>query len=491
MLLPLLFFFFSRHHNALAATMLLLCAATATDASATVTSTDGLTTVTIDGASGDLASVAAPGHAPLALTPGSGSFIGYASGGLDARVYPNVRIAPCDAEDTAQQFSLLPSGRVVTADGAHCLDVWDCGRANGTVVDLFPCSSAATCGDASRTLNELFALDSFTGELWSLLGPPRTLCVDVYGGKGPTVDLWACTGGLNQRWAYNATTMLFESLGNLGWCLAAPTPPCAWFGAAALSGGGGAPVVVARNASCLGGAATVLVTDTYAPAASSITWTSSFAVVAAAGAALPAFTVPLGATLRPAGAGLDFWTTWTRGCVDNGNGGYCIGEGAWREPFSPLPLPATPALLYRLGNRDSGPVFEDFGSSIDDSITVPLVSLLRASDDFGVSLLLSPAEPLLELLLRVDGSRVDFARLLRRLGPAPATAPVVVTAHLRAHAADWRPALALLLDTHPAHVLPHAANVSDIDGLGGYSWEAPVNRTYADSVGFKVNWELR
>jgi hypothetical protein len=92
-------------------------------------------------------------------------------------------------------------------------------------------------------------------------------------------------------------------------------------------------------------------------------------------------------------------------------------------------------------------------------------------------------------LLRADGARVDFARLLRRLAPAPA-APVAVTMHQRAHAADWRPALQLLLDAHPQLVLPHAANASNFDGLGGYSWQAPVNKSYADSVGFKTNWEL-
>jgi hypothetical protein len=115
------------------------------------------------------------------------------------------------------------------------------------------------------------------------------------------------------------------------------------------------------------------------------------------------------------------------------------------------------------------------------------VTLLRAGDDFGATLLLSPADPLLETLLRVDGQRVDFARALRRLSAA---APVVYTAHLRAHASDWRPALALLLDAFPAFVLPHAANASDFDGLGGYSWQAPVNASYAATVGFVTNWEL-
>jgi len=468
-----------------------------------VASLDGLTLITLNATSGDLLSISAPGHAPLELAPGSGSFIGWdGGGGGDASAaYPNVVIAPCDASAPAQQFDFnATTGRVLASDGAHCLDVWNCGTANGTVVDLYPCSYSATCGDAARTINELFFFDAATGELSSMLGAAGALCVEASGGAaGAAVDLWRCHGGANQRWAHDAAARRFASVGSAGMCLSAPPPPppppppCAWLGAAAVAGGGGAaPATVARNASCLGGAATVLVTDTFAPAATSVQWSTSYTVLAAAGAALPAFSLPLGASLRPVGAGaappaaaLALWAPWTRGCVDNGPG-MCFGAGPWREPFSPLPLPA-PATLLKLGNRDFGPPLAPFGASVADSITIPLATLLRAGDDFGASLLLSPADALLELLLRVEGGRVDFARLLRRLSGA---APAAFTAHLRAHACDWRPALQLLLDAHPAHVLPHAEGAHEFDGLGGYSWQAPVNASYAAAVGFKTNWEL-
>ena len=462
--------------------------------SVSVTSIDGLTTVTIN-SNGDASSISSPGHAPLALDADSGSFIGFSATDYKVSVFPNVVIAPCNSADAGQQFSFLPSGRIVTADNSHCLDVWNCGTANGTVVDLYPCDSSPTCGDPTRTLNELFALNNQTGELASLLGPLYSLCVNVYGVGGPTVNLWECTGENNQQWTYNESTRLFSSVGNPGMCLAAPQappppppppPPCIWLNETLISGGAGTPVIVSRNASCLNGSATVTVTDTYASANTSITWTTSFEVVDAEGAALPAFTVPLGASLRPtAGAAeLNLWTTWTRGCVNNGPG-MCFGVGPWMEPFTPISLPAIPAQLFRLGNRDYGSVFTQFGDSITDSITVPLVSIQRVEDDFGVTLLLSPADPLVELLLRSSGNRIDFARMFRKLSPA---SPFNTTQHIRAHAADWRPALQLLLDLHPYHVLPHAVNTSDFDGLGGYSWEAPVNKTYAESVGFKTNW---
>ena len=493
-----------------------------------VSSLDGLTVLSVDPATGDLSSASSPGHAPLPLAPGSGSFLGFRSDAapLHSAAYPNVIIAPCNASSPAQRFNLTAAGRLLTLDSTHCLDVWNCGTANGTVVDLYPCSYAATCGDPQRTLNELFHLDAGTGELYSLLGPPNTLCVGV-SGAGPTVALWQCNGGASQQWAYEAASGRLASGGSAGMCLSAPPtpppppppppplPPCAWLGTPAVSGGSGAPILVARNASCLGGDALVLVTDLFSPAPTSVQWRTTFSVLSAAGAALPAFSLPLGASLRlPAAASppLGLWTPWTRGCVDNGADaahersggagggagpgpgpglrapGMCFGQGAWQEPFSPLPLPLPAPTLWRLGNRDYGAALAQWGAGVEDSITVPLATVLRAQDDLALTLLLSPEEPLLELLLRVQGSSLDFARLLRRLDVAQP--PVAVTAHLRAHAADWRPALQLLLDVHPALVLPHVDNASQFDGLGGYSWQAPVNKTYADLVGFKTNWEL-
>ena len=53
------------------------------------------------------------------------------------------------------------------------------GTANGTVVDLYPCSYSATCGDAARTINELFFFDAATGEPYA--GSPQTHTI-VHGG---------------------------------------------------------------------------------------------------------------------------------------------------------------------------------------------------------------------------------------------------------------------------------------------------------------------
>ena len=133
-------------------------------------------------------------------------------------------IAPCDG-GAPQRFTFPADGSVVSA-GGECLDVWDCGTANGTLVDLFACHvGTPACGDARRSTNQVFALDA-AGRLLSALG--SDLCLDVWKGAGPAVDLWQCHpagANANQLWAYHAANSTLESVGNVGWCLSAPAPP--------------------------------------------------------------------------------------------------------------------------------------------------------------------------------------------------------------------------------------------------------------------------
>lgn len=240
------------------------------------------------------------------------------------------------------------------------------------------------------------------------------------------------------------------------------------------------------------GSAHVLVTDTFTDESTYIAWTTSYKVLDTSPAGF-IFTFPLGVSLQPtAGAGnLSLWSTWTRGCVQNAGGapGMCLGEGSWSDPFVPLALP-TPVTLFRLGNLEyNAEIMGALGPPIADSFTVPLATFLRPADDIGVTLLLSPDDSLLDVLLRANGSAIDFIRLFQRLdGAAPA--PPTFTQYLRAHAADWRPALKLYVDTCIDHVRPSSPAADAFDGLGGYSWQAPLNRSYADSVGFATNWEL-
>ena len=252
-------------------------------------------------------------------------------------------------------------------------------------------------------------------------------------------------------------------------------------------------VFIARTALCAslpGGApaVAVTVTDEITPEEGALAWRTSYAV---ANASAPTFTVPLGVslTLATPPSPLALWAAWARGCVENGHGGMCFGGTPWAEPFTAAPLPPAggPPLLLRYGNLDTGPPHAPFGV-VADSVTLPLLSVQRAADDAGFTLLLSPEDPTMELLLRASGGALHALRLFHRL--AAGAPPVAFTCRLRAHAADWRPALAFWAAAHPAFVEPHVAGMQRFEGLGGYSWQAPTNATYAASVGFKTNWDL-
>jgi hypothetical protein len=247
--------------------------------------------------------------------------------------------------------------------------------------------------------------------------------------------------------------------------------------------------LVARTAVCASTGAVISVQDAVEPAGGAVRWTTSYSHVGG-GSSDATFSVPLGARLNFADGNVSLWTPWTRGCVANDDGipaGMCYARGVpWTEPFSALPLPAR--ALFRYGNLDSGATHAPFGAPVDDSFTLPLFSVFRDADDVGATLALSPDDATSELLFDVRGASVAAVRLLHRLDAA--APPLVFTALLRAHAASWRPALAFWVAEFADFAEPHVGGTEALEGLGGYSWVAPVNASYAASVGFKLNWDL-
>ena len=260
--------------------------------------------------------------------------------------------------------------------------------------------------------------------------------------------------------------------------------------------------IVGRVAVCTDNGAEIEVMDSIEPAGGAVRLTSSFSFLSACrnsrnggiGSACSnaTFSVPLGLLLNFSETNVSLWTPWTRGCVANDDGVppqmcYAHASGRpWSEPFSPLPLPTR--ALFRYGNLDSGAALAPFGTAIDDSFTLPLFSLFRETDDVGMTLLLSPDDATSELLFDVRGTSIGAVRLFHRLAvDAP---PLVFTALIRAHAATWRPALSFWVTEFEDYAAPHVDGTEAFEGLGGYSWVAPTNATYAASVGFKTNWDL-
>lgn len=168
--------------------------------------------------------------------------------------------------------------------------------------------------------------------------------------------------------------------------------------------------------------------------------------------------------------------------------GLCASNGPWRSPLTDAALPAT-ADVYRLG----APSLKSKPPSTD-GIVVPAVALLpRGSSDaaaVGVTLMLDLDEPMQEVLLLASAKEgVIFSRQLLRM--APGTSNLTITAHLVAHAADWRASLNRTLALYPLYFQPNSPTASDYEGLASYSWNKGVfNATRAKQLGYRTNWDL-
>ncbi len=78
----------------------------------------------------------------------------------------------------------------LTLYGTKCLDAYNNGTTNGTVVDIWDCNGGA---------NQKWTVNS-SG---TLTNDQSGLCLDANGngtGNGTKLVLWTCNGGANQRW---------------------------------------------------------------------------------------------------------------------------------------------------------------------------------------------------------------------------------------------------------------------------------------------------
>lgn len=146
----------------------------------------------------------------------------------------SMRLAVCDESDPQQHFRINSSGFVIS-DSGLCLDVWNCGVANGTQVDLYRChGTGGACCNGKYCLNQIFELNQ-AGQLQSALkgGAVPDYCIGAKMPSSPVVALWPCSSssaGIALRWQYNATERLLISMDRSGMCLSAlsspsPAPP--------------------------------------------------------------------------------------------------------------------------------------------------------------------------------------------------------------------------------------------------------------------------
>ena len=172
------------------------------------------------------------------------------------------------------------------------------------------------------------------------------------------------------------------------------------------------------------------------------------------------------------------WLPWTKGCVNNDGRrpGMCYGTGPLRNALPTEPMGDG---FYRYGGN---------GAGSNDSFSVPVATVLDTPNGVGITLAVSPEDPVMELYLNTTADGVVFQRELLRIGQGRALS---FTAHVVGHAACWRPGLSFMAATFAPFFEPWADDIVDFEGLGSYSWnQAPYNVSRGKALGFKTNWDL-
>jgi len=207
----------------------------------------------------------------------------------------------------------------------------------------------------------------------------------------------------------------------------------------------------------------VTMVDRFEPAGDSVRW--EIAIISDGAP----WTTDIATELNyPATAATRFWTAWS----DPEHQG-----GEWRDPLVLRPLAN---LTWTFG----GPVLNA------DYTALPLATLAEPVDDFGLSLVFSPADTILvgSRLTTTPSGAIRFSRMNYRLGGGK---PVRFTMNLVAHEADWRGGLRWMTARYPKFFEPPNPQVGVMAGCGAYSGdEDPIDVAKFKRMAFRINWKL-
>lgn len=174
--------------------------------------------------------------------------------------------------------------------------------------------------------------------------------------------------------------------------------------------------------------------------------------------------------LWPATPQSRFWAAWSN--PDSRDSG-------WQDPMIPARFAGR-----RLGYGAGGGVFGGAGSFIG----IPLATVLEPGRDIGLTLALSPEDPLLGLTLSTrSAGRVAFTRTNYRISKQ---AMLRFAIDLVPHEADPRGALRWMVHRYPRYFNPPNPAASSIAGCGAYSsFEGPLDTAKMKRMAFGVNWK--
>jgi hypothetical protein len=123
-----------------------------------------------------------------------------------------------------------------------------------------------------------------------------------------------------------------------------------------------------------------------------------------------------------------------------------------------------------------------------DLFAIPLATIIETGEDAGLSLVLSPEDPYLDMMLTTTaGGGIVFSRVNHRI---QAGKPVRFAADLVAHEGDWRGGLRWLVDRYPEYFDPELAAADNMAGTGAYSsYEGELDTARMKGMAFRVNWK--
>jgi hypothetical protein len=176
----------------------------------------------------------------------------------------------------------------------------------------------------------------------------------------------------------------------------------------------------------------------------------------------------------PDTAGARFWTTWGDpnhlSAADRGK-----DAALWHSPFE-----------YR-SFRDMHLVYGGhFGKG--GGYSIPVFSVFYPGERAGVSLAMSPEDPLLDMhMLTTRHGKISQTRMYHRLERGK---KATFRMDLFLHDCDWRSVMAFVVGRYPRYFHPPGVHALSLSGMGAYSsYEGDLDSAKYKAMGGVVNWK--
>lgn len=173
-----------------------------------------------------------------------------------------------------------------------------------------------------------------------------------------------------------------------------------------------------------------------------------------------------------------FWTAWSDPVHSDKD---------WHDPLEPQPFQDQTWFYGAPAFNEESPLL-GYCPLKGDTFCIPIATALDSAADAGLSLVVSPADALLDLELRTtDDGGMSFVRLNHRICKDH---PIRFAMDIVAHPADPRAALGWMAAHYPEYFEPPLPSAHDIAGCGAYSsYEGDLDVEKFRRMAFRVNWK--